>query len=107
MPPRPTAGSWAGSPTQTSRQRWRWTRATRASRSSVEAIDASSRTTVESADRRHAAPGPPGRACSCSSLANVVAGQPVSAASTSAAFPDGARPRTGRPWPPSSRAARP
>ncbi len=62
------------------------------------AIPDSSTTMLVPAGIRHAGGGPSGFRCSWSSLASVVAGQPVSMASTSAALPEGASPTADRRW---------
>ncbi len=62
------------------------------------AIPASSTTTVAPAHSAHSGAGPPARRCWWRNLASVVASIPAAAANTSAAFPDGARPTTGRRW---------
>ena len=96
MPPLPTAGSWSGSPTQTSRQNFVSAKRMSRARSSVAAIPASSKMTVVPAGR--SVDGRAGWLWRRRKLARVVAEQPVSQASTSAALPEGATPTAGRPW---------
>ena len=97
MPPRPTAGSWAGSPTHTRRQWWRSARATSRARSSVEAIPASSRTIVVPGRSCHSGGGPSVGRARGAAWPGWWPAWPVSRPSTSAALPEGARPTTARP----------
>ncbi len=98
MPPRPTAWSWWGSPTNTNRHCWASARCVSWWRSPVPIMPASSTITVAPAGSRHGCSG--GRSVrrhSCNSFATVSDAIWVSDSRTRAAFAVGATPNTTRP----------
>ena len=99
MPPRPTACSWRGSPTNARRQSWVSASWIRVCRLWVPIIPASSTITVAPRPSWYSGDGSrSGRVCSHRSLATVSQRIRVSRSKTRAAFAVGATPSTGRSW---------